>query len=342
MSLPLSDYDYFLPEARIAQHPAERREDSRLAVLWPQGPVEHRSFPDFVDYISEGDCLVLNDTRVIPARLFGKKATGGKAEIFLLERQNENEWIIMGRPGRYLRAGEIFSFDRGITGEILEWMGEEGKRRMRFSVTGADLFNIGRIPLPPYINREAENRDTERYQTVYAEKDGAVAAPTAGLHFTNAILQRIMKKGVRVIRVTLHVGLGTFRPVSCDDMTQHRMEPEWCEVSQEACDAVNATRAAGKRVFAAGTTSAKALETAARAGLPLKPFRGRSDLYIHTPFEFRAVDALLTNFHMPKSTLLLLVSAFAGRDRILSLYREALEGEYRFLSYGDATLLLRG
>lgn len=337
--LNLQDFDYELPQELIAQFPAEPRDSSRLCVF-SDNRIAHRRFSDITDYFRKGDCLVLNDTKVIPARLLGSKKTGGQVEVFLLEKGSDQDWIVMGRPGRYLRKGEVLYFDQDITAEVLTDNLEKGKRVVRFSASTEALFSIGHVPLPPYIRRDDLSTDRDRYQTVYAEKEGAVAAPTAGLHFTPVILEKLKAKGVAVAKTTLHVSLGTFRPIEVDDIRHHKMDAEYFEVGQEACQTINSVRAAGGRIFAAGTTAAKALESAAQWGMPLGPHQGKSDLFIHPGFEFKVVDALITNFHMPKSTLLLLVSAFAGYHNLMNMYREAVKEQYRFLSYGDATLLI--
>jgi S-adenosylmethionine:tRNA ribosyltransferase-isomerase len=336
----LQNYDYDLPEERIAQYPAKAREASRLCVM-NKGKLEHRKFPDIVEYFREGDCLVINDTKVIPARLFGAKKTGGKVEVFLLEKGTDHEWIVVGRPGRNMRKGEKLFFPNGVTCEIITENFEKGKRVVRFSAPPDELFEIGHVPLPPYIRRDDEAADRDRYQTVYAEKPGAVASPTAGLHFTEDLLKEIQGKGVEIAKTTLHVGLGTFRLIEAEDVRHHKMDKESYSVDARACEIINQTKERGGRVFAAGTTSAKAVETAAQWGLPLFPQEGKSDLFIYPGFEFKIIDALITNFHMPRSTLMLLVSAFAGREIIRNMYEEALKREYRFLSYGDATLLIK-
>ena len=337
--LSLQDIDYPLPPERIAYRPAPNREESRLCVL-RDGVLEHRIFRDITDYFSPGDALILNNTRVIPARLFGCRKSGGQVEVFLLEKESDHIWWVMGKPGRALRPGEVLSFN-GLTGEVLSLDSENGKRRMRFSASDAVLFAAGSVPLPPYIKREADNEDIHRYQTTYARIEGSVAAPTAGLHFTPALLERIADRGVHIGYVTHHVGLGTFKPVQEEDVSRHRMEEEYFEISENVCDAVNRARGEGRRVFAVGTTTVRALESAVQQELPLCPTAGRTVLFIHPPFEFKVVTALITNFHAPRSTLLLLVSAFAGLEHIRNLYQEAIQREYRFLSYGDATLLFR-
>ncbi|MBL8026422.1 MAG: tRNA preQ1(34) S-adenosylmethionine ribosyltransferase-isomerase QueA [Fibrobacteres bacterium] len=338
--MDIADYDYDLPSDLIAQHPAEPREASRLCV-WNHGKIEHKSeFRNIVDYFREGDCLVVNNTKVIPARLIGKRESGGKVEIFLIDQGADREWVIIGKPGRALRKGEVVSLEGGVTAEIVAAPYDDARRIVRFSVGAEELYKIGRIPLPPYIKREASEQDNKRYQTVFAKENGAVAAPTASLHFTDRLIAVLKQKGVMVAEITLHVGLGTFKPVTVMDASEHVVEKERFSVSKEACSIINKTRENGGKIFASGTTVAKALETAAISGVPLMERSGRSDLYIYPPFKFRVVDALVTNFHVPRSTLLLLVSAFIGKDNVIKMYREAVQQKYRFLSYGDATLLM--
>lgn len=337
--LLLADYDYPLPDERIAQNPPAERGGSRLCVL-NRGKIEHRRFADIADYFKPGDCLVVNDTRVLPARLHGKRKSGGRVEVFLLEHEGDDRWSVLGKPSRGFRQGEELLFDRDIRCTVLDAHTSDDKRRVQFSAAPAKLYAVGTIPLPPYIRRDADDNDRDRYQTVFARADGAVAAPTAGLHFTPELLDRIRAGGVEVVSVTLHVGLGTFRPVITEDVTQHRMEREAYRIPAESADAVLRVKARGGRVFAAGTTTVRALETAARLPGGLSAGSGHSELFIRPPFEFKVVDALITNFHVPRSTLLLLVSAFAGHGPVMALYREALREGYRFLSYGDATLFL--
>lgn len=338
--ITLADIDYPLPAEAIAERPAETRDHARLCVL-NHGKIEHRLFSDLPGFLKAGDCLVLNDTRVIRARLLGKRPTGGRVEVFLLEKITETDWTVMGSPGRALKEGQSVLFDRGIHAEVMAVDERDGKRTVRFSAPASEVLSLGAMPLPPYIRREADETDALRYQTVYAREDGSVAAPTAGLHFTETLLDEIRGRGAAVVFVTLHVGLGTFKPVTEQDVSRHKMEKERFEIGPETCEAVRKTKERGGRVFAAGTTTVRTLESAALKGLPLAPMAGETDLFIRPPFEFKIVDAMITNFHMPRSTLLLMVSAFAGLDDILRLYREALDREYRFLSYGDATLLLR-
>jgi S-adenosylmethionine:tRNA ribosyltransferase-isomerase len=339
-SVDIADYDYELPNELIAQYAAEPRDSSRVCVL-NQGKIEHPGeFKSIVDYFREGDCLVVNNTRVIPARLTGQRNSGGRVEIFLLEQGAEFEWIVMGKPGRALRKGERILLADGITAEVVAAPYSDARRIVRFSCSHDELFKIGTIPLPPYIKRDIEENDNKRYQTLFAKERGAVAAPTAGLHFTDRLIAGLKEKGVHIAEITLHVGLGTFKPVTSVDATEHKVDKEWYSVGKDACTIINRTREQNGKIFSAGTTVAKALESAALAGVPLMPISGKSNLYIYPPFRFRIVDALITNFHVPRSTLLLLVSAFAGKENILAMYREAVKRKYRFLSYGDATLLI--
>lgn len=318
-----SDYDYPLPNDLIARHPLPRREDSRMMVLHRDGErIEHRWFRDFPGFLRDGDLVVLNDTRVIPARVF---ADGGKVELLFLETVRENAWKCLVKPGRRMRVGAVLLV-RGNRG-VVEGVLPDGERVIAFEGP-VDLDTAGELPLPPYFARAVEPADTERYQTVFARERGAVAAPTAGLHFTPEILAAIPHAFI-----TLHVGVGTFRPVQVENILDHRMHAERFRISQESARAINAAR----RIVAIGTTTARVLES---QGLPLTAGEGTTDIFIHPPYRARAVDALLTNFHLPKSTLLMLVSAFAGREFILRAYAEAIGERYRFYSYGDCMLIL--
>lgn len=337
----LSDFDYHLPERLIAQHPAPVRDQSRLLVLdRAGGAVTHRRFHDLPEYLAAGDTLVFNDTRVIPARLTGAKAdTGGRVEVFLLSRLTGDTWEALVKPGRKLRPGARVEFGEGLSGEI-QAVTDFGGRVVRFVFDGIFeeiLDRLGETPLPPYIH--ATLADKERYQTVYARERGSAAAPTAGLHFTDGLLGALRDKGVNLAFLTLHVGLGTFRPVSAEDITQHKMHREFYTVPEATADLVNATRARGGRVVAVGTTAVRTLETAAAEGR-VRAGSGWTEIFIYPGYEFRAVDALVTNFHLPKSTLLMLISAFAGREKVLASYRAAVEEEYRFFSFGDAMLII--
>jgi len=356
----LSDFDYELPPELIAQHPPAERGQSRLLVI-PRdgGPLQHRMFADLPEYLRPGDCLVLNDTRVIPARLIGRRAgragggsrvggdildpPSGKVELLLLRQVGESDWEALGKPARRLRVGERITFGPDLAAEIIA-AGDEGLRTVRLQHDGPlleVLDRLGQMPLPPYIRREApESEDKSRYQTVYATVPGAAAAPTAGLHFTGGLLRQIEAMGVRLARLTLHVGLGTFRPIQVERLDEHRMHAEWYEVLPDAAAAINAARQAGGRVIAAGTTVVRTLETVADESGVVRPGSGMTELFIAPGYGFRAVDAMLTNFHLPRSSLLVMVSAFAGRERILVAYAEAIRERYRFYSYGDATLMV--
>ncbi|NWG34693.1 MAG: tRNA preQ1(34) S-adenosylmethionine ribosyltransferase-isomerase QueA [Chloroflexi bacterium] len=333
-----SDFDYHLPESLIAQTPVEPRDSSRLLVLnRDTGTLEHRLFRDVGDYLRPNDLLVLNQTRVIPARLFARKETGGRVELLLLRRWDEVTWeTLVG--GKGLHAGKKIKVEEGPVAEILDVL-NGSERLIRFSEPIEPYFpKVGHVPLPPYIHEELN--DPERYQTVYAREPGSAAAPTAGLHFTPRLLEELQVKGVKVAYVILHVGLDTFAPVTEENPEEHKIHTEWCELSQETADLINQTRAAGGRIIAVGTTSVRTLETAANYQLPITPFTGPTSLFILPGYPFKLVDAMITNFHLPKSTLLMLVSAFAGRERILETYQIALREGYRFYSFGDAMLIL--
>ncbi|MEK0314444.1 tRNA preQ1(34) S-adenosylmethionine ribosyltransferase-isomerase QueA [Cohnella sp. 56] len=346
----VGDYDFELPEALIAQTPLTDRTASRLLVLHrDDGRVEHRSFKDLAEYLVPGDTLVLNDTKVIPARLFGRKAdTGAKAEVLLLKPLGDDRWEALVRPGKKLHKGAEIHF--GESGEglkpllaaVVEEEGEMGARTIRFRYDG--IFNeildrLGEMPLPPYIKERLEDRD--RYQTVYARNEGSAAAPTAGLHFTGDFLEKLEARGIRICRVTLHVGLGTFRPVAVDDVLEHKMHEEWYAVDAENAELLNRARREGTRIVAVGTTSARTLETLGQrfGDASIEPCSGWTGIFIYPGYAFRLVSALLTNFHLPKSTLVMLVSALAGREAVLSAYREAVSAEYRFFSFGDAMFI---
>jgi S-adenosylmethionine:tRNA ribosyltransferase-isomerase len=339
--MQLLDFDYFLPKELIAQYPAKRRTDSRLLILYRgDGRIEHRRFSDIIDYINKNDLLILNNTKVFPARLFGRKITGGRIEALLLKELGEGRWEC--QIGGKLKKAEDIVFDDGLKAKAEEDLCS-GRKIIRFDeVKGLEerLERLGKVPLPPYIKRDAAMSDKRRYQTVYAKIKGAVAAPTAGLHFSDALLSKIKKKGARIKEVTLHVGPGTFQPVKCDNISEHRMEPEYFRITEDAAKAVNKAKKEKGRIIAVGTTSAKALESAVDDSGMLNAREGYSELFIHPPYRFKIVDALLTNFHLPKSTLLMLVSAFAGRELMLRAYDEAVKLGYRFYSYGDAMLII--
>ncbi len=340
------DFYYDLPEELIAQDPLTDRSSSRLLVLDKNtGRIKHDVFKDIIDYLHEGDCLVLNNTRVIPARLLGVKPdTGATIEVFLLKRLSENEWETLVRPGKKLRKGAKVSFGDGLlTGEIVEQL-PDGNRIVRFNydyIFEEILDKLGEMPLPPYIKHKLADRD--RYQTVYAKFDGSAAAPTAGLHFTEDLLKRIEEKGVRLAYVTLHVGLGTFRPVKVEEVTQHKMHSEYYHIDKETADIINDTKDKGGRVICVGTTSCRTIESAAfcdeNGRYRLKATEGDTDIFIYPGYEFKLLDCLITNFHLPESTLIMLVSALAGRENVLSAYKEAVEERYRFFSFGDAMFI---
>ncbi len=337
---PVSAFDYPLPQHLIAQRPLAERSASRLLVLSrATGAIEHRQFRDFPSLLAPGDALVLNTSRVIPARLTGRRSNSRPAEILLVHPEPDGTWLGMVHPGGKLKAGRTVAFGEDAVAEVMDVVGG-GLRRLRFSGrldVNAVMARYGAVPLPPYIARPADEQDRERYQTVYAQTDGSVAAPTAGLHFTRGLLDQIRQRGVTVADVTLHVGPGTFKPVDVQDPAQHVMHAEWYQVPQAAAEAINQVKAAGRRVWAVGTTVLRTLETAAGAGGGvLRSGSGWTDLFIRPPFTFRAVDALLTNFHLPRSTLLMLVAAFARYEHTMAAYREAIAREYRLYSYGDA------
>ena len=338
-----ADFDYELPEELIAQTPMEPRDHSRLLVVHRKdGRLEHRHFYDIIDYLNPGDALVINETRVIPARLLGEKEhTGVPVEVLLLRRENATDWEALVRPGRRLKPGTFCSFGEGLLrAEILENITETGGRRVRFHYEGVFeelLDRLGEMPLPPYIHEKLA--DPERYQTVYAREEGSAAAPTAGLHFTPELLEKIREKGVEIVPVLLHVGLGTFRPVKVENVETHVMHSEFCQVTQEAAETLNRIRAAGGRIVCVGTTSVRTLETWTDEDGVVHPGAGETCIFIYPGVRIKAADALITNFHLPQSTLLMLVSAFLGREEALAVYRTAVTERYRFFSFGDAMLI---
>lgn len=340
-----SDFYYDLPQELIAQTPLERRDTSRLMVLDPATQrIEHRHFYDLIDYLNPGDCLVMNDSRVLPARLLGKRMpTGGAVEVLLLTDRGNKTWECLVKPGRKLHEGAQISFgDGALTAEVTQVL-ESGNRLVQFHYDGIFLEileRLGKMPLPPYIKEELE--DGERYQTVYSRVSGSAAAPTAGLHFTKELLERIEQKGVHLAYITLHVGLGTFRPVKVEDVTAHHMHSEFCMISAETAALLNETRRAGKRIVCVGTTSCRTLESLADENGVFAERSAWTDIFIYPGYRFRAMDALVTNFHLPESTLIMLVSAFAGYDFTMRAYREAVQQRYRFFSFGDAMFLERG
>lgn len=345
--MQVTDFDYVLPEELIAQYPSQQRDEARLLVVNREhDTIEHKTFYDIIDYLNPGDCLVMNDSKVIPARLLGQKAgTGGKVEFLLTKRLEGDVWEAMVRPGRKLKPGAevVFCEEEGRRlSAVIRSFGEGGTRHVEFQYDGNfhdRLEETGHIPLPPYIDRPDEKLDRQMYQTVYSREEGSVAAPTAGLHFTEELLERIREKGIKTAYVTLHVGIGTFKPVSCDRIEDHHMHFEQYEISEECAATINETHAAGGRVISVGTTSTRTMESAADENGILHAGSGSTDIFIYPGYQFKIVDALITNFHLPKSTLLMLISALYDREKILDVYRTAVADEYRFFSYGDAMLI---
>ena len=340
--MKLSDFYYDLPKELIAQDPLSNRESSRLMLLNKEtGEIEHKIFSDIIDYLNPGDCLVINDTKVIPARLIGTKiGTDAHIEVLLLKRRENDIWEVLVKPGKKARPGCKISFGDGLlTGEIIDVV-EEGNRLIKFTYDGIFeeiLDRLGEMPLPPYITHKLQ--DKNRYQTVYAKHEGSAAAPTAGLHFTESLLKRIEDKGIQIVRVTLHVGLGTFRPVKVDNVLEHHMHSEFFVVEKEAADRINEARKNGGRIIAVGTTSCRTLESAADENGIIHPMSKETDIFIYPGYKFKAIDALITNFHLPESTLLMLVSALAGRENIMNAYSESVKEKYRFFSFGDAMFI---
>lgn len=338
-----SDFYYALPEELIAQDPLEDRSSSRLLVLNKEtGEREHRVFKDIIEYLKPGDCLVINDTKVIPARLIGERVgTGAKIEVLLLKRKENDIWETLVRPGKKMKVGAQVSFGNGLlTGEVIDVV-EEGNRLIQFRYEGIFeevLDQLGQMPLPPYITHQLKDRD--RYNTVYAAHEGSAAAPTAGLHFTPELLEQIQKKGVDIARVTLHVGLGTFRPVKVEDVTDHHMHSEFYQIDEEAAEKINRAKNGGGRVICVGTTSCRTIESAAAEDGHLEPCSGWTEIFIYPGYQFKVLDCLITNFHLPESTLIMLVSAIAGRKHVLEAYEEAVKERYRFFSFGDAMFIV--
>ena len=344
----MSEFDYELPEELIAQMPADKRENSRMMVLNRENQtIEHKHFYDIVDLLDENTLLVLNNTKVLPARLYGTKETGAKIEVFLLESKSGKEWSCLIKPSKRVKPDTIIKISDELQVRAIKRLEEDGEWLVEMIYEG-DLFEIlhkvGNIPLPPYIerkiqNEELKNFDMERYQTVYAKDEGSVAAPTAGLHFTKEILEKLKAKGVEIAYVTLNVGLGTFRPVKCENITDHKMHSETFEITQETADIINRAKASGKKITAVGTTTVRTLETAFQKYGKIQACHDHSELFIYPPYEFKVIDRLITNFHLPKSTLLMLVSALAGKDFIFKAYKEAVQNCYRFFSYGDCMFI---
>jgi len=346
MRLRLSDFDYKLPEELIAQYPIKERDHSRLMVInRVDGSIEHKHFYDIVDYLNAGDLVILNETKVYPARLSAvKDRTDAKVEVFLLRELSNNMWEVMVKPARKVRIGNKLTVAEGVQCDVIDNT-VSGGRVVRFKdIEQEDLYalidKIGESPLPPYIDRDPIPEDKIKYQTVYAERRGAVAAPTAGLHFTKKLIQKIRDKGVKIFPVVLHIGLGTFRPVTVEDLSRHRMDSEYYEVSAETAIAINEAKSKKKRVIGVGTSVVRALETVTVSGFQVSPRRGWTDKFIYPPYEFKMIDVLVTNFHQPKSTLIMQVAAFTGYDLTMKAYRIAVKEKYRFFSYGDAMIIL--
>ena len=339
----VEEFDYHLPESLIAQTPLKNRDQSRLLVLGRKtGNIAHKHFTDIMDYFEPGDTLVLNDTRVMPARLFGlKEETGAKVEMLMLTQIEGNDWEVLLKPAKPIKVGNTLSFGNGkIIAECIKEL-EQGGRIMRLHYEGIleeRLDELGEMPLPPYIKERLD--DPDRYQTVYAKENGSAAAPTAGLHFTDELLQKIKDKGVNIAFITLHVGLGTFRPVSVEDIDDHEMHSEYYQMTKETADMLNKTKENGYRIISVGTTSTRTLETIRRDHEQFVATSGWTDIFIYPGFEYKAIDGLITNFHLPKSTLVMLVSAFSSREYILNAYKEAVKLKYRFFSFGDAMLII--
>ncbi len=337
----LSTYDYYLPEKLIAQTPLEKRDESRLLVFDRKTKqIKQSVFKDITDYLQKGDVLVINNTRVLPARIIAHKDTGAVIEILLLKRINMTDWQVLLKPAKRVKIGTVLTINTELSCELLSVL-EDGNRIIRFIFNGVfeDILNrVGSMPLPPYIHQKL--KDKERYQTVYNKVEGSAAAPTAGLHFTNELLNKIRNMGVEIVELTLDVGLGTFRPCKEDDITKHIMHSEHYTLTNAAAEAINKAKAENRRVIAVGTTSVRTLESVAQKGMPLKADDDNTSIFIYPPYKFKVVDALITNFHLPKSTLVMLVSAFAGYENTMDLYKFAVQNEYRFFSFGDAMLIL--
>ena len=341
----LSEFDFEIPEKLIAQHPSKKREDCKLMVVHKDsGKIEHKKFKDVTDFFNKGDVLVLNNTQVFSARLFANKdKSDAKVEVFLLRELENDLWEAMVKPARKVRSGNKLIFNENISCDVIDNT-VSGGRVLRFEYNGENLYSFidknGFSPLPPYIKRDPLPEDKKNYQTVYASRRGSVAAPTAGLHFSKDLLKKLEKKGVKVAYVTLHIGLGTFRSILVEDLTRHHMDSEYYEVPQETADLINEPKAKKKKVWTVGTSTVRTLETVVVSGFQITPKQGWTDKFIYPPYKFKMSDRLITNFHTPKSTLMLLVAAFANKDLVLEAYQEAIKKKYRFYSYGDAMLLL--
>lgn len=340
--MELKDFDYYLPKELIAQHPSSVRDECRLMVLDKKtGEIEHKIFKDIIDYLNPGDCMVLNDTRVMPARLIGsKKDTGGKMEFLLLKRLDGDKWETLVKPGKRAKVGTVFTFGDGSLEAEVKEIRDDGNRIIEFHYEGIFeeiLDRLGEMPLPPYITEKLE--DKEQYQTVYSKNNGSAAAPTAGLHFTEELLKKIKDKGIKIVFLTLHVGLGTFRPVKVDKIEEHHMHSEYYILTKESADIINETKKNGGRVISVGTTSTRTLETIASEDGTVREQSGWTDIYIYPGYKYKIVDALITNFHLPESTLIMLVSALSSREIILNAYEKAVKERYRFFSFGDAMFI---
>ncbi|KLE16107.1 tRNA preQ1(34) S-adenosylmethionine ribosyltransferase-isomerase QueA [Clostridium sp. C8] len=340
--MKVSDFDFYLPEELIAQHPLEKRDSSRLMILDKKtGVIKHKYFHDVIEYLNEGDTLVLNNTRVMPARLIGEKEeTGGKIEFLLLKRIQGDKWECLAKPGKRAKIGQKFTFGEGkLTCTVIDIV-EEGNRIIEFSYDGIFeqvLDELGEMPLPPYITEKLQ--DKERYQTVYSKEKGSAAAPTAGLHFTEELLQQIRAKGVNIAYLTLHVGLGTFRPVKVEDINEHIMHSEYYVLDRENADIINKTKKNGNKIIAVGTTSTRTLETIGDENGFVREQSGWTDIFIYPGYKYKVIDELITNFHLPESTLIMLVSALAGKENVMNAYNEAVKENYRFFSFGDSMLI---
>ncbi len=340
----VEEFDYHLPPSLIAQYPSPQRGETSLMIVHRRtGVIEHRVFGEIAQYLNPSDLLVMNNTRVLPARLIGKKETGGRVEMLLIPLWNslEGDWKALIKGGGKLKGGAQIRFDQGLEGEVGEVKDGIGKVSFFGQMEVIDILGkIGHVPLPPYIKRADEPLDRERYQTVFAERDGSIAAPTAGLHFTHSLLQSLKENGVRSATITLHVGIGTFAPVKAQDAEDHIMEAEWVEISDDTAREIKDTKSRGGKVIAVGTTTTRALESFSNGSGGVNAGKGMTSLFIYPPYRFRVIDGLVTNFHLPKSTLVMLASAFAGRDLLMKAYQEAIRRKYRFYSYGDAMLIL--
>ncbi len=343
----LSSYDYSLPAELIAQNPVIPRDSSRLLVVKPEGKINHHIFAELSDLLSSGDLLVINDTRVIPARLYGKKSTGADVEVLLVEQKSHNCWLSLVKPGKRFTMGSKIHLGNSdqplLTATVVDKDEATGGRLLQFDVPQVGSFwslleQIGHIPFPPYVTDS--QAQPQQYQTIYAENKGAIAAPTAGLHFTEELFSRLKEQQVNLAKVTLHVGIGTFRPVEIENITEHQMHQEWIEIDEDTISAIKNTKKAGGKVIAVGTTVVRTLEGAYKAQQKLAPFQGKTDLFIYPGYEFKVVDGLITNFHLPKSSLLMLVSSLIGRERLMSIYQEAIAQKYRFYSFGDAMFIM--